>query len=351
MKSHQRRLQAWQDAAVSYGLQIMKVQDDPSQPRLEALAGRLWVRIEISDDGTQFMRIAVVVPGPPDFIVVRIRPESTVPAEGEIEIGDESFDSTFVIKGPAPMAFALLDVETRRLLLRLSTDVRLEIRVGELRVEDESDKYLLALLPRLLEIGQRLAQAPDIPRRLAENATHDPEARVRFQSLLLLIREYPREPATLEVLRTSGATTAVDALAKLMKQNGELAIAAAQALGETGSPAAEPPLLLALQGEPEDLRMAAVKALGRVGTASAVLPLQEASRRSLFDFDFRRAAREAVAEIQARLKEAAAGQLSLAEAEAGQLSLSQAEAGQLSIAIDQAGQLSISGSEDEPENT
>ncbi len=337
IKQNQRRLQAWQEAAVSCGLQVMKVHDDSSQPRLEALAGRLWVRIEISDDGRQSTRIAVVAPGPPDFIVLRIRPESVFPSEGEIEIGDKPFDSTFVIEGPAPMAFALLDAETRRLLLHLSTEARLEVRLGELRAEDESDKYLLALLPRLLEIGQRLAQMPDIPRRLAENAAHDPEARVRFRNLLLLIREYPREPETLEVLRTSGAATAVDALAKVMEQEGELAIAVAQALGETGSPAAEPLLILALQSERADLRMAAANALGRVGTASAVLPLKETARRSLFDFDLRRATRQAIEEIQTRLQGASPGQLSIAEAEAGRLSL----------ATDQAGQLSISGANDE----
>jgi HEAT repeat protein len=279
---------------------------------------------------------------------VRIRPESSFPTEGEIEIGDKSFDNAFVIEGPAPMAFALLDAKTRRLLLHLSTEIRLEIRLGELRVEDESDKYLLALLPRLLEIGRRLAQPPDVPRRLADNAIRDPEARVRFQNLLFLIREYPREPETHEVLRVSGAATAVAALAKVMEQEkGELAIAAAQALGETGSLDAEPPLILALQSGTAALRVAAVNALGRVGTALAVLPLQEAARRSLFDFDLRRAIHQAIAEIQSRLQGASPGQLSLTGAEAGQLSLAQADAGQLSLSADPAGQLSLGG-DDEP---
>lgn len=345
-KDH-NRLQAWQDAAVSCGLQIMA--SDAQQPKLEALAGLLWVRIETCGDNGQSTRVAIAAPGPPDFVVVRIRPESFVESEEEIEIGDELFDSTFLIKGPAPMVLALLDAETRRLLLRLKTETRLEISLGEFRAENDSDEKILALLPLLLDAGKRFVQPPDVARRLAENVRQDPETRVRLQSLLFLIREYPEEPETVEALRASGAATVVDALAKLMAQEeGTLAIAAAQTLGETGSPAAEPPLILALQRESADLRMAAIKALGRVGTASAVMPLMEAAERSWLDADLRRATGQAIAEIQSRLQGASPGQLSLAGAETGQLSLAEAEAGQLSFAADQAGQLSISDPSDKP---
>jgi hypothetical protein len=197
-KSHQR-LQAWQNAAVSCGLEVMKIHDLP-QPRLEALSGRLWVRFEISDDGSRSTRVVVVAPGPPDFIVVRIRLESSFPTEGEIEIGDEPFDSTFVIEGPAPMAFALLDMETRRLLLRLSVETRLEIKIGGIWAE-MPDRKLPGVLPLLLAVGQRFAQSMDIPRLLAENAHQDPRPGVRLQNLLLLIRDFPEDPQTGRALR------------------------------------------------------------------------------------------------------------------------------------------------------
>jgi HEAT repeat protein len=147
----------------------------------------------------------------------------------------------------------------------------------------------------------------------------------------------------LEALGRSGAADAVDALAKVMEEEeGELAPAAAQALGTTGSPAAEPSLILALQRELEDLRVAAASALGRVGSAAAVLPLKEAAERSWLDRELRRAAHQAIAEIQSRLPGATPGQLSLAGADAGQLSLAQDGTGQLSLATDSAGQLSLS---------
>lgn len=150
--------------------------------------------------------------------------------------------------------------------------------------------------------------------------------------------------ACLEVLGRRGDAAAVDMLAEVLAfestlETDELAVAAAQALEATGNPAAEPPLIPALQSEHADLRVAAANALGRVGSVAAVLPLEEAES-FLRDAELRRAARQAIAEIQARLPGASPGQLSMAEVETGQLSLAP-EAGQLSYATDAAGQLSL----------
>ena len=140
---------------------------------------------------------------------------------------------------------------------------------------------------------------------------------------------------------------AVDTLAEVMaREDGEISAAAAVALGEIGSPAAEPSLILALQREQGDLRVAAANALARVGSAPAVLPLKEAVERFPRDPWLRRATREAIAHIQSRLQGASPGQLSLLGAEAGQLSLAQAETGQLSLATDTGGQLSLPDSEE-----
>jgi len=132
---------------------------------------------------------------------------------------------------------------------------------------------------------------------------------------------------------------AVETLTKVLEEEyGELAPAAARALGETGSAAAEPALLQALARDDAEVRVAAAEALGHTGTAAAVLPLQEAA--GLLPGELHRAARQAIAEIQSRLHGAAPGQLTLAGAETGQLSLAQ-EGGELSLAEDPAGQLSL----------
>ena len=139
----------------------------------------------------------------------------------------------------------------------------------------------------------------------------------------------------LEALGRHGAA-AVGKLAKVLEREyGELAPVAADALGATGSPAAEPSLIQALQREEPELRVAAANALGRVGSAAAVLPLKEMADRFLLG-ETRRAARQAVAEIQSRVQGASPGQLSLAGGEAGQLSLATDPAGQLSLGEDAA---------------
>jgi hypothetical protein len=121
----------------------------------------------------------------------------------------------------------------------------------------------------------------------------------------------------------------VPTLAKVLAvEKPELAAAAADALGVTGDASAERALLAALGSPHARLRVAAARALGRVGTTAAVEPLREAESG---ESEMRRAARQAIAEIQSRARGAAPGQLSLAGGESGQLSLASGESGQLSL--------------------
>ena len=419
LRDHKRR-QAWQEAVASCGLQV----ETAGPSRLTARAGPL-VQLEFAEETQQLTRITITVDGLPGFDQMRIRPEPLFKRRREIEIGDSSFDSVFFIEGPVQVVFALLDAEARRLLLRVSIPSKLEVFNGALRVE-VLHSYIPQVLPVLLEVGQRFAQPLDVPRRLAENADRDPEAGVRLQNLLILVRELPGEPGTVEALRKAcsdaspkirlraarelgaegrdtllelaksmaddavsaeavlilgrelpfestrslldhalsrrrirtavaclevlgrtGAAAAVDVLVEVMAQGkSELAAAAAaQAVGARENSAAELSLNEALQREQVDLRVAAANALGRLGLVEAVLPLKEAAERPWFDRELRRAARQAIAEIQSRLQGASPGQLSLAGGETGQLSLTEAEAGQLSLTNDPAGQLSFPAGE------
>lgn len=418
------RRQAWRDAATSCGLQIVPVEVHSWTPQLKARAGSAEVRIESCEDNDDSTRIVIEAPGPQYFKLVKILSDTRLPWTREIEVGHKSFDRDFFIQGPTELVFALLDAETRHELSLLSTNKRLEISDGKLRVE-LSDELVPSILPRLLDLHRRFAPSLNVRRCLAENAREDPQDDVRLRNLLVLVRELPGEAVTLEALRAAcsdphleiqlraakelgaegrdtllriaermayddvsaeavctldqdlsferarsileqalrmrrlqtaraclevirrGGATAVDVLATVMEQEeSELAAAAAQALGEIGSAAAETPLILALQGERADLRAAAADALGRVGSVAAVLPLKEASQRFWLDLDLQLAARQAIAEIQSRLSGAVPGQLSLAGMEAGQLSLAPDEAGQLSLADNQDGQLSLTPEEE-----
>jgi HEAT repeat protein len=103
------------------------------------------------------------------------------------------------------------------------------------------------------------------------------------------------------------------------------------ALGRVGRPQHEDLLLEALRSDELAVSVAAARALGRAGTVAAVPALREATSSGVRG-EMRSAARQAIAEIQARLTGAEPGQLSLAGAEAGALSLAGGEPGRLSLA-------------------
>ncbi len=109
----------------------------------------------------------------------------------------------------------------------------------------------------------------------------------------------------------------------------ETAIACLAILGIRGAGASEDALLAALLCPLDDVRIAAARALGRSGTVAAVPELLRASEGESAELSH--AARQAIAEIQSRLSGAAPGQLSLAGGEAGALSLAEDVAGGLSL--------------------
>jgi hypothetical protein len=417
-----RRLRLWE--------RIAKAQGRDSEVKTSGLLARrakLTARsgpneVRITDARGTDGEIVVEIEGPEGFSTVKLRRQLFKPRTREIEIGDESFDKQLLLEGPALEMGARLDeIMRRRLLSAISGCSSLEIGGGRLRAEVPEEE-LRRILPILLAIGRRLAEPMAAESQIAKNARRDPVAGVRLFNLLLLARERPGTPETLDVLRKAcsdksaevrlraaielgdagrgvllklaeksvddGAAAqavshlgptlpfeslrdilsrstskglprtalaslealghhraaAVGLLAHVMaEEKGELAITAARALGTTGETAAEPPLLQTLQSEDDDLRETAAAALGHVGTAAAVQPLKDAAERSWLALGLRRAARQAIAEIQSRLVGASPGQLSLAGAdtEAGRLSLATAEAGQLALATDGAGELAL----------
>src|SRR5215212_6961307 len=177
-QSHQR-LKGWQDAAESCGLQILEAAS-AMPPHLRASAGAVEVRIGAFGNKGRSTRIVVETPGSPYFDNVSIRPESMFNHLGrEIEIGDGYFDAEFFIEGPAQLVLALLDAETRRLLVDVRAQGRLEISAGEIRVVLSKDEQVPDLLPLLLDIRKRFTPPIEVQRRLADNANQDPEPGVR----------------------------------------------------------------------------------------------------------------------------------------------------------------------------
>ncbi len=154
--------------------------------------------------------------------------------------------------------------------------------------------------------------------------------------------------ACLGILGRHGKDATATLARVLLVERGELGEAAAEALAATDDPSAEAPLVRALSEGPEELCRAAAAALGRVGTRDAVAPLREAEQQVAL----RGVARQAIAQIHARLGGAAQGQLSLAGGESGQLSLAEDEAGRLSLSEGEpkAGKSQVSSLRDRARN-
>ncbi len=257
----------------------------------------------------------------------------------------------------------------------------LEVRVRESGFSGNRER-VPDIVEVVLEVGRRLVAPRDVAARIAENLRTESSAGVRVQSLLVLAREFPRHPATRDALlagcqdpsgevrlragialREDGRQTlldlasgadvadscaarAVEALrSRLPAERAEEALRRALAGAERPLTAracletlarlrrteAEGLMLDALRSRDGQVSLAAARALGKAGTVVAVPALRDAGEAG---GEMRRAARQAIAEIQARLTGAEPGQLTLTVGEAGALSLADGagEPGRLSLA-------------------
>jgi HEAT repeat protein len=395
-----KRIRAWQDAAVSCGLQVSEV--SPGwKPRIMASDGLGIVWIEPFAAGSPITRVAVSATGPPGLHAVTIRPQAEVHESPEVKVGDWALDHDFFIQGPVPLVIALLEEGTRRLLSLLNAEGRIQLFSGEL-LANVQDTKVPRVLPMLLDLRRRLAAPLDIPRRLAENAGQDPDPEVRLQNLRLLIYEHSGEPGTVAALRKAladpspvirlraaralGAVEGRDVLLKIAEGlerdamsaeavealGGELPFERAKALldrtwptghpqtalecvrviGYSGAPGAVDALAEMLALENIELAVAAAKALGSIESPAAEPPLIQALSRE--PSAIRMAAANALARVGSTaavlpLKEAAesalldpdfrqAARQAIAEI---QSRVQGASPGQLSLAGAEAGQLSL----------
>lgn len=349
--------------------------------------GRLWMRLQsrVADRVTPLLpddvglhteslrRLSVEVQGADPAVAFGVRDPSVgvLPAADwtSQRTGDRAFDDAVACVGDPLRLRSLLDAETRTLLIECfawgGTVEAGAVRAGLARFDAHHVRDRVALARR---VASRLDPVPvaEVPDRLAQIALADPVADVRRFALLALatvatpgtlepvaarllldpdplVRVYacvhagPDGAEKLLALRrhkhpavraaairvTAQLPDAVAALTAHLAYDGDPALVA-EALGLTGSPAAEA-TLLALLADPE-VRTAAAHALGEVGTISAVEPLL-AQRVA----PYTGAITAAIARIQARVGSADRGRLSLAEAAGGEVSLAH-EAGQVALA-------------------
>jgi HEAT repeat protein len=393
-------LAQWQNLLAKHGLVPLEASSFWI-PRLRATAqaGVMEVRVEQVRKRGLFLQVRV--PGLLADSGLRLRRQALIQWPGrEIDIGDGRFDQTFLVEGETGKVAALLDAKTRHLLLQVNETVEPEIRHGVLRVK-VTDRTLPGLLSLLLELGQRFTQAPEIARRLTDNAREDSKPGVRLRNLLLLSREHQGSALTAETLRAAcrdespeirlraalelgadgyetlvalaegedGDTWRAQAVAALGRQlpwertqallhqalrrhHTETARACVGVLGQCQA-AGVAGLVEVLEGEQDEIAAAAAVALGETGEETAEPPLIRALRHG--SPDVRLAAAKALGRVGSvaavlPLQEAAEEDRDLrrtvgqAIAEI-QSRLQGAAPGQLSLAQTEAGQLSLAGDE------
>jgi len=288
--NRRRRLEDWQHAATSRGLEVEEVsRNSARQLKLVTRAGPLEVRIEEVRGLRRSLQVVVVVPALADFSDVRIRREYRRAVSGlrEFESGDRIFDRMFDIAGSPRHVCALLDAKARALLIHEAAKCRLEIVAGEIRAP-MYDSQLSDVLPGLLDLGHLFSQPRDVTLCLQENARQDPIPKVRLQNLLLLVREFPGEPGTVEELRRACSDSSPkvrlwaarelgaegrDVLRQLAAspQDDDCSAQAISALGlELPFEDARAILGQAMEGRHVQTACAALEVLGRYGTATAI---------------------------------------------------------------------------------
>ncbi len=394
------RMAPWRQAARAAGLKDVNEHVAFQESWLEGRSGALRVRLEHyrrgqSESGTRFLVHGL---GGGDLF---LRREDLRTALGkrvlgiqEVVVGAPDFDAEVYVQGREPVVFALLDVETRRLVAHLlsgkiavpqaaDASVHASIAEGVLRTElahfgFRSDYRIPSVLLSLLVFARRLVPPSDLASRIAGNLRHETEPGVRRKALVTLRREFPTHPATRETLlalrRDPSAEVRLEAGIGLGEEGRPilLALASSETAPESCSAAAvtalgealprtevEAILRHALEAGRLATAVACVEALGRPGATEAEPALLEALRHPdaavalaaagalgragtvvavgpLHELEARETSagatvRRAVAEIQSRLTGASPGQLSLAGSEAGALALVEAETGRLSL--------------------
>jgi HEAT repeat protein len=187
-----------------------------------------------------------------------------------------------------------------------------------------TDSYAEIRLRAAMMLG---AEATEILLRMARDEKGDDECAARAVDALgerlgtdevhallnraLRARRLRTARACITQVGHRGGEHALPVLARILAiEKGDLAEAAALALGASRRGSAEAVLLAALHHEQGFVCKAAAEALGRVGSPAAVIPLKEMEAHTHpSEVEVRRAAREAVAAIRARTGGGAPGHL------------------------------------------
>lgn len=281
------QVRSWCEAARRVGLEGVTASDGGlfGEPMVggRATPAPLNVRLQPISNRQKVIGTTLVIAGlgrPPGGLTLR-REGLLSRTRRQIEVGIPVFDDEVFVQGDLPLALAVLDAKTRRLVAALmqgslaiadqEEPVVVEATVADgvltihLPEQAPDGERLAGVLAASLGIARRLMAPPDIPQRIAENLRREPKEAVELQCLKLLDRDFPDHPATREAL-----------LAALQDRGDEVRLWAARRLGEEGRET-----LLALATNPGTPDACAAQAVTALGPHLPAAPAEAALRRAL----------------------------------------------------------------------
>ena len=288
--AREKQLRGWRSVAKRLGLKEVESSYPPfGSPRLRGKAGGR--RVELSREqpmkGVIFTRLSVE--GNSGLTLLNQGATGAGPnrwGEREVELGDEAFDAKVEIHGAADRARALLDVDTRRVVLqmlggRLEMPGRPAVTIaGTVSLCDGDLRAMLPERPRppapedvhealeaLLDLVERFERPANVAQRLASTLEREPQWRARLEGVVLLSTSYPTDPATLGALRHA-----------LADEVPAVRLQAAIGLGDEGLPALRE--IAAAEGIGDATAAHAIDVLGdRLPAEACEAALRQALRR------------------------------------------------------------------------
>jgi HEAT repeat protein len=208
VRAHRRCRSAWREGAGGCGLQDVRMWGLAGFVGT-ARSGSFTLRVEPSiAAGVTALRVKLqTVTDRIGLVKPHVPAGSTLVATSneDIEIGEPRLDTRLIITGEPLAVHALLDAETRALLIRLVECpllLTLSLSGGTLSFLAETPRFG-ETLGLVLRVAERLAEVPPVEERVEALAGGDPLPSVRLTCLHALMEQRPRHPATRSALRAA----------------------------------------------------------------------------------------------------------------------------------------------------
>ena len=258
-KSAAAKRRVWEEGAAALGLTEPELKGIFPRMTLTGHRDGMKIRVEGHGDADGAALLAITV-WAHDFVdaSLELRPESATTAleklkDGpDLELGDEEFDASVLVRGEPLLMTALLGFETRQRIRHLVTTAG-SVRHGRLsmtvvrKLAGSAD--LAATANEAIEMAQALQTPADPAELLRRNATRDPLSEVRLRNLRLLVEHYRSRTLTTETLRQA-----------LTDQDLEVRLLAAVTLGDEARDVLQ--ALANDPGAPDTVNAGAMRALG-----------------------------------------------------------------------------------------